>query len=231
MEQARASRGVWIALTICVALVVLAFLAATPPSARGFYYVAWLIPTGFAWRHRSRWQPSLQASPLGEFPVYLALGILMILAEETLAGLAVNLLRAPNFGELMRSVPQFYANNLLLLPGFMLGWYILLKRFAYPAREVFVLVGVFGLFAEKILSHILNYPIMGSLLVLPTMFTYMAIIAPSLLSLRSTGTRQLPKGGRILLGFFVPIAVSIPFLYVHALLTQAGWLDPTVLTR
>jgi len=96
---------------------------------------------------------------------------------------------------------------------------------------VFALVGLFGLFSEKIYVHVLAIPILGIALILPTMFTYMAIIMPSILSLKSQGTRQLNRPLRYLLGFVFPIIVSMPFIFVHTLLTNAGLIDPTILTK
>jgi hypothetical protein len=220
--------GVLILSTVFLAV---AFLGGQPPSARGFYYVVWLILTGVLWKNRERWSSWLKSRNYPEFPLFLGLGVLMILIEETIAGILVHLLREKSFGAMLAVVPQYYANNLLLLPGFIIGWYLLLKRYAYSHTEVFALVGLFGIFSEKIYVYVLTFPIMGIALLLPTMFTYMGIIMPSLLSMRSQSKRP---GNRLLrygVGFVFPIIVSMPFILVHTWLTNAGFIDPTVLTH
>ncbi len=224
-----------IALGLSVIFVVLGFLGGEPASARGFYYAVWLLATAWLWKKRDRLGAWLQRQSLSDFALFMGCGILMILAEETLAGIFVNLLSAKSLGELLASIPPYYANNLLLLPGFILAWYLLLRRYAYTNAEVFTLVGLFGLFSEKTYLHVLNFPVMGGALILPTMFTYMGIIIPSVFALRSrraiTPVRTLNRPLRLLVGFVFPIIVSIPFVFIHTLLTNAGLMDPTILTR
>ena len=224
-------RRLLVLLVLSVAFLVIAFLGGQPSSARGFYYAVWLTFSGLLWKNRERLGLWLKSRPLPEFPLFVGLGLMMILVEETIAGIAVHLLNVESIGQLFAVVPPYYFNNLLLLPGFIVGWYILLKLYAYSRTEVFALVGLFGLFSEKIYVHVLAIPILGVALLLPTMFTYMAIIMPSILSLRSQGTRQLNRLLRYLLGFFFPIIVSMPFIFVHTLLTNAGLIDPTILTK
>ena len=224
-------RGIRVALITSVLFVVVAFLGGEPASARGFYYLLWLSFTGWVWARRDTVGPWLRSRPLPEFPLFVGLGLLMIILEETLAGILVHLLSAPSAAELLGAVPQYYFNNLFLLPGFIIAWYLLLKLCDYSRTEVFVLVGLFGLFAEKIHLHVLAFPILGIALILPTMFTYMGIILPSLLSLRSHGTRRWHWSIRYSVGFLFPILVSIPFLMVHGWLTEAGFIDPGILTR
>jgi len=224
-------RRLLVLLVLSVAFLVIAFLGGQPSSARGFYYAVWLTFSGWLWKKRERLSLWLQARPLPEFPLFVGLGLVMILVEETIAGVAVHLLSVDSVGQLFAVVPLYYFNNLLLLPGFIVGWYVLLKFCAYSRTEVFVLVGLFGLFSEKIYIHVLTIPILGIPLILPTMFTYMAIIMPSILSLRSQSTRPLNRPLRYLLGFVFPIIVSMPFIFIHTLLTNAGLIDPTILTK
>ena len=224
-------RRLLVLLVLSVAFLVIAFLGGQPSSARGFYYAVWLTFSGWLWKHRERLSLWLQARPLPEFPLFVGVGLVMILVEESIAGVAVHLLSVDSVWQLFAVVPLYYFNNLLLLPGFIVGWYVLLKFCAYSRTEVFVLVGLFGLFSEKIYIHVLTIPILGIPLILPTMFTYMAIIMPSILSLRSQSTRPLNRPFRYLLGFVFPIIVSIPFIFIHTLLTNAGLIDPTILTK
>ena len=218
-------------LILSTLFVASAFLGGDPSSGRGFYYIVWLTVCAVIVKKQDELSVLLRKSPFGEFATFVGLGLLMIVIEETFAGIAVNMFGVPTFTALLASIPQFYANNLLLLPGFIIAWYILLKRYSYSRKEVLFLVGLFGLFAEKIYLHVLTLPILGIPLILPTMFTYMGIIFPSLLSLQKGGGIKLPIFPRYVIGFLFPILVSLPFLLVHALLTKAGLVDPTVLTK
>ena len=224
-------KGIRIALITSVAFVVVAFLGGEPASTRGFYYLLWLSFTGWVWFQRDTVGPWLKRRRLPEFLLFVGLGLLMIILEETLAGMLVHLLSAPSAADLLAAIPQYYFNNLFLLPGFIIAWYLLLKQCDYPQTEVFALVGLFGLFSEKIYLHVLTFPILGMALILPTMFTYMGIILPSILSLRSHGTRRWHWSIRYSMGFLFPILVSIPFVMVHGWLTETGFIDPTILTR
>lgn len=211
--------------------MVVAFLGGNPPSARGLYYVVWLSFFAALWKKRGVFESQLQKSPLGTGVTFIGLGLLMIFIEETFTGIFVNILLVSDFFSLVQSIPQYYANNFLLLPGFIVAWYVLLRRYAYTRTEVFVLVGIFGLFAERIYLHVVTIPIMGIPLILPTMFTYMGIIAPSLLSLKVTGLRRHPMLLRYTIGILFPVLVSIPFVFLHGVLTEAGIVDSTVLFK
>lgn len=226
-------RNILITLLIAsIFLTTVFFAGGNPPSLRGFYYVLWLSFFYFVfWRRQDRWQQKLGSIALSQPTLFISLGVLMILIEETFAAITVNILHVPSLGALLATVPQYYANNLLLLPGFVVAWYFLLKRYAFTRGEVFVLAGLFGLFAEKIYAHILSIPILGIPLVLPTMFTYFAILFPSLLSLQPGNQKSLNRFGKYLFGFMFPILVSLPFLLVHALLSKIGLIDPTVLQK
>lgn len=219
------------ALILSVAFVVVAFLGGEPPSARGFYYLIWLTFTGFLWNKREQWAAWLKKQNLPGFPLFVGLGLIMILLEETIAGITVHFFSIKNALELLTVVPPYYINNLFLLPGFIIAWYILLKYFHYSQTEVFTLVGLFGLFSEKTYLHVLGFPILGTALLLPTMFTYMGIIMPSVVSIDSQGTRRWNKPIRYLIGLVFPVIMSMPFVFVHTLLAEAGLIDPTILTR
>lgn len=219
-------------LVVSTLLATLFFLGGEPPSARGFYYVLWLSFFYFVfWRRQDEWRYKFRGSTLGQPATFIGLGLLMILIEETIAATTVNILHVPNFSSLLASVLQYYANNLLLLSGFIVAWYFLTKWYAYTTGEIFVLAGLFGIFAEKIYVHILVIPILGIPLILPTMFTYFAILFPSHLSSEHGNSKALSKPAKYLFGFLFPILVSLPFLFVHALLFKAGLIDPTVLQR
>lgn len=224
-------KSLFIITCICLIWVTIMFLGGTPSSARGLYYVIWLSFTYLVWKKREPLRKKLQKSPFGSFLTFLLLGIMMILLEETFAGITVNLLSAPDLYTLLSKVPPYYENNLLLLPGFIIAWFILLKTYKYSQKEFFILIGLFGLFAEKIYIHVLTLPIIGIPLIPVTMLTYIGIILPSYLSLWNPWEKTLHPLLRYTLGFFFPILVSVPFIIIHNSLADLGYIDPSILTQ
>lgn len=223
-------KGILAVLILSVIFLAAAFMGGDPASARGFYYLIGLAFIGLLWKKRFPLETWLQSRTLHGFFLFVGLGLMMIIIEETIAGITVHLLSVKSLSELPALITQYYTNNLLLLPGFIIAWYVLLKRYEYSRTEVFTLVGLFGLFSEQIYIHILTIPIMGMALLLPTMFTYIGIILPSVLSLPTHDTRRQKSMLRYFTGLVFPILMSMPFVFIHALLTNAGWLDPTILT-
>lgn len=181
----------------------------------GFYYILLLGVVGtYIWRNRVSIEEKLVAWDIGPFKKFLFLGIGMILLEETFAGFSLNLGVHNSLPAFIKVILQCWALNLFALPGFIIAWYLLLKRYVYTRMEVFVLVGLFGLYSEKIYKYIVTFPLMALFLLLPTMVTYAVIISPSVMSFRNFGTKVLPWYQRYLLGIIIPFLVSIPFIAI-----------------
>lgn len=186
-------------------------------SIMALYYALWVLGFGtLIWKKRDLLEAFLQKSKFPPFVTFVSLGILMILVEEAIASFCVNFTTAMTFESYGGFLLKFWATNLFALPGFIIAWYFLLTKIVYSRKEVLVLVGFFGLFAEKIFVHVVTIPLMGILLILPTMYTYAVIIAPSLLSFQKEklGQRSVGVVARYTLGFFIPIIFSIPFILV-----------------
>ena len=90
---------------------------------------------------------------------------------------------------------------------------------------------MFGLFAEKIYIHIFTFPLFGLALILPTMFTYMGIIAPAYLSLGEQGSRRPSKIFLYIAGLIFPILTTLPFLVIYGIFVKLGVVDPAVLLK
>lgn len=208
-----------------------AFLLWDNPSARWFYYIIWLLFWYFLWKKTQILKEFLDWIKLNEFMKFFILWLFMIFVEETIAWIAVNILYVDNFIALINSIPQYYANNLLLLSWYIIGWFILLKKYWYSKVEVYVLVWIFWLFAEKIFLHLIKYPIFWITLILPTMFTYIVIIFPSLVSLKQEWTKDISRFLKYSLWIILPIIISIPFLLIHAYLSYLWLIDPSILTK
>lgn len=194
---------------------------ASAHSFMALYYIIWVLGCGtLIWKNKTKLEALLQKSPLPPAVTFVGLGILMILLEEAFASFAVNLSSVLTLSAYGVFLLKFWATNLFALPGFIIAWYILLTKFSYSRQEVLILVGLFGLFAEKIYLHVITIPIMGILLILPTMYTYAIIITPSLLSLRKEklGQKNLNVIMRYVLGFIFPIIISLPFIITVSIL-------------
>ncbi|MDE1874776.1 MAG: hypothetical protein KGI79_01785 [Patescibacteria group bacterium] len=192
----------WLTGISIVALNIL--VIADAHSFFALYYVFWLGIIGLVvWRYRTAIERALQSWRLNGFLKFVVLGIAMILIEETIAALS-------NSGDVL----QFWAFNLLTLSGFVVGWYLLTRWIAYGKREVFVLAGIYGLYAEQILQKVVAVPIFGVLLILPTMAAYMLIIAPSIMSASKGRGRHLNAIFRWILALVVPVVVSVPFIFI-----------------
>lgn len=226
------AKSILILTILSTLLVTVMFLGGDPSSLRGFYYIFWLWFWYFSiWKHRDTFSLRLQRLPFWGLINFLILGILMILMEETIAGTMVHILQTHDISSLWAKILQYYANNLLLLSGYIIGWYFLLRRYTYSLREIIFLVGIFGLYAEKIYVHVLAIPILGIPLVLPTVFTYFFILYPSILSLTPRETIEISRPKRYLLWIIVPLIASVPLILIHTYLSWLWYIDPTILTK
>ncbi len=216
-------------LYVSIALLFLVFIP--NGSFQPLYYVLWVLGVGgYVYRNHERIQQRFQSWNIGPFKKFLGIGIGVILLEEMFAALAMHGFRYLTTVSLLtypRDVLQFWALNLLALPGMIIAWYLLLKRYAYTKREIFVLAGLFGLFAEKVHEHLVSFPLAGLLLIAPTMFTYGVIILIPTLSLDHTAGRQSHWLIRYGLGLIVPFICSIPGIGILSyLFTQNPGLFP-----
>lgn len=209
-----------ILILLAVSLIFLTLISINAKHFLALYYVVWIGGVGsLVWRYRLQLEEVLLSWSIGGFTKFLFLGIVMILAEETLAGISMHLAISRDLHYLLKGILQFWAFNILALPGFIIAWYILLSKFKYTRKEVFILVGLFGLFAESIGLKILGNPIAGMTLVLPTMFTYAIIVAPSVMSFNNSKEgKLLSVFPRYVLGFILPIIASLPFIGILAIL-------------
>lgn len=211
-------------MLLAISVILLNIIFISRPEGASFlalYYIVWLFGVGtFFLKRQDRITQKLVAWKAGRFVKFMCLGLCMIVLEEIFAGISMHLAVAKSLTDILAGIVQFWAFNLLALPGFILGWYLLLRYIEYSRKEVFLLVGLFGLFSEKTLLHVMSMPVMGLLLVLPTMFTYMLIIAPSVVSFEPGSQRRLPRLLRYPLGLLFPIATSIPFVTLLIYLKQ-----------
>jgi hypothetical protein len=210
-----------ILVLLVISIVLLNVIFISEGRFLGFYYIFWLGAVGmYVWKNRISIEQKLSSWNIGRFKKFILLGVFMILLEEIFAGISMHLGVTWTTLGFVIGILQFWALNIFALPGFIIGWYLLLSRIQYSRKEVFILVGIFGLWSEKVFIHVTENPIAGTLLILPTMFTYALIIAPSIMSLSIREIKKIPWVFRYILGLTVPFIVSIPFvgavLYLRA---------------
>ncbi|MBK7454563.1 MAG: hypothetical protein IPJ46_12845 [Anaerolineales bacterium] len=134
-------------LILSIIFLAVAFMGGDPPSARGFYYMIWLAFIWLLWKRRGPLKTWLQSRTLPDLFLFVGVGLIMIIIEETIAGITVHLLSVKSPSELPALITQYYANNPLLLPGFIIAWYILFKRYEYsltggiyPGRALWIVL-------------------------------------------------------------------------------------------
>lgn len=216
-------------LYVSIALLFLVFVP--NGSFQPLYYILWVLGIGgYVYRHHEKVAERFRSWSIGPFKKFLGIGIGVILLEEMFATLAMHGFRYLTTASLLtypRDVLQFWALNLLALPGMIIAWYLLLRRYAYTKKEIFVLAGLFGLFSEKVYVHVVAYPFIGWMLVVPTIFTYGVIISIPALSFEHTQGLKSHWLIRYGLGLVVPFICSIPFIGVLSYLyTQNPGLFP-----
>lgn len=220
-----------LSILVIVSTLVVTIIFLSLDSARGFYYIFWLGCSYKIWKHRDSLRKLFLKSPFWKSATFIGLGIGMIFIEETFAGVSVHLLWSESIIELIKKIPPYYANNLLTLPGYIIGWYMLLSRYRYTQREFFFLVGCFGIFAEKTFNYTFSLPIIGIPLLVVNFFTYIGIILPSYIFLGNPGKHILHPIIRSPLGFLFPILISVPLIFIHTYLAELGYIDPSILSQ
>ncbi len=201
-------------LSIAILFPVFVSLGSLQP----LYYVLWVLGVGsYVYRHRDKIETCLLRWRVGAFKKFMGIGISLIFLEEVFATLAMHGMRYLTDGSLItfgRDVLQFWALNLLALPGMFIAWFILLTHYSYSKKEVFVLAGLFGIFSEKVYAHVVAFPLVGWLLIVPTIFTYGLLVSVPALSVEKKGTKKPVSVVRYALALVLPVLCSVPFIAI-----------------
>ena len=145
-----------------------------------------------------------------------------ILFEEVIAAFTNNLSEGFSMSLFVIRIGQFWAFNVIVFTGFIWGWYILLRRYAFSNREVFWLAGLLGIYNEGIYKVLLSNPLAFVIFALPTIFVYGIILSPALFSLRERGTRTVFAPQKYVLVVVLIVLLSVPcfalmlFLRTHS---------------
>lgn len=192
------------------------------------YFYVWLILFGIpVWFYRGKirsWLSQWKIKGRGKF---LLLGYGTVFLEEIFAALFNHLSEGFYFPLYLQRIGQFWALNAFAFTGFVVGWWLLTSKLKYSDSEVFYLAGIFGLYSERVYSHLASN-VLAVLLFAPlVIFTYGLIIAPALLSVEHPGKRYIHPAIKYPLSLGVIYLLSIPPVLLLSLLrTHFPWAFP-----
>lgn len=194
-----------------ISLVLINIIGISRGSFIFLYYLVFVGLGGFLFIQNSeKIKELLQRSAIPRLALFAIVGYLMVLFEESIVGAVHAITEGLTLSSLIERVGEFWLFNIFAFTGFIFAWYVASRRFPYTRGEIFLLSGVWGLYAEHIFTQFASSPAMAILLILPTMCSYALISAPMLLIFEG---RHRSKGGRLRRYAFVVIlmlALSLP---------------------
>ncbi len=140
----------------------------------------------------------------------------MVLFEEIFAALLNHLSEGFNFWIYLLRIAQFWAFNILAFTGLILATWFLFTRFQYSLKEMFFLIGLTGLYSERII-FLISTEFQAFIVFAPIiMFTYGFIMSPALLSVdvNLSNRRTLPALLRYVLMILMWFLFSIPPIWL-----------------
>jgi len=141
-------------------------------------------------RYRGAISRRLQRLPMGFFWRIILLGYAAVIAEETLVGVLHGLQEDASVPGVVLRIGQFIAFNLFAFTGLIFGM-ALLHRFTRLGRwDLFLLCGLWGIYAEGLIFKLANSPIVAGGLLIPTMAVYALIMLPGQLAAPQPHTMQ-----------------------------------------
>ena len=183
------------------------------------YYVIWLGVFGFLFlKYQGIIGDFLVRIHIPHFLKFVILGYGSVFLEEVIVALVHALTEGFSLSRFFELVSQFYIFNFIAFTGFILCWYFLIKYIRYSKIDLFLIVGMWGLFSEHVFGFIFSNFVMGMLLVLPTMSTYNLIIAPALLGAAKNSAKEISVWKRYVYSFLILFISSIPFIVLLVLL-------------
>ncbi|MFH1256622.1 MAG: hypothetical protein V1494_05005 [Candidatus Diapherotrites archaeon] len=173
------------------------------------------------WIYRQKIRAFLGAWKLGGFKKFLLLGYGMVLLEEVLVALVHSLNEGFTLALFLQRIGQFWAFNLLAFTGLILAWHLLTSRIKFSFNEAFYLVGIFGLFSERVIFLIFSNPAAFAFAAAPMIFVYGLILTPALFSAEKTGIegkKEIHPLLKYALSLVLPFLLAIiPILILSAL--------------
>jgi len=207
-------------------LLSLAFLAymLTVEFAWQFLYPYVFVAFGLGlWRFRIRISAILQGWQMVGWRKFFLLAYGMVLLEEIFAALFNHLSEGFNFWVYLQRIAQFWAFNIFAFTGLIFATWFLFTRIQYSLKEMFFLIGLTGLYSERVI-FLLPTEFLAFLVFAPIMvFTYGFILSPALMSVNPYGyqRRTLPAFLRYTLLIIVWFLFSMPPIWLLGILRSS----------
>ncbi|PWB38724.1 MAG: hypothetical protein C3F02_02330 [Parcubacteria group bacterium] len=174
------------------------------------YYILLLGGGGILlWKYREQLSNILLNWKLRPLIKFVLLGYSAVLTEEILVALVHALNSGASLTGWGQLILQFWAFNIFAFTGFIFGWYFLYRRYRYTSANLFFIIGLWGLYAEKTLSYLRTDFWGAILLILPTMSVYNLIIAPALASLPPAPDNRVKTWKKCLYSFIISFVFSL----------------------
>lgn len=150
---------------------------------RFVYYYIWLIVFGLPlWFFRKQVALVLQNWQAPDWLQFFLLAYGMVLLEEIFAALVNNLSEGFNVWLYLKRIGQFWAFNVLAFTGLITATWLLFRYIQYTQWDMLFLVGLTGLYSERIIL-LLPYQLQTFIVFAPlTFFTYALILYPALMN-------------------------------------------------
>lgn len=200
-------------------LLSVVFLSWYFPTKEGsvipFYYALWLGCIGIPlWAWRSQLTKAGRELLPRATTRFLVLAYGMVVAEEIIAGFVHAAQEGLSLTPFATRAAQFSLFNLFAMSGLITAWTLLYRCYEYSQRESLFIIGIWGLYAERIINTLWFSPFSFLFFALPTAFSYALIMAPSIATANTSGRKRLPAIIRYALGLFLPFLLSIPFMLI-----------------
>lgn len=202
---------------LLLALAVLLFysIVTRPIPWQAFYFDVWLLGFGLPlWMFRCRVTAFLRDWKWPEGIRFVLLAYGMVLLEEIFAALFNHLTEGFRLELYLIRIGQFWVLNIFAFTGLILASGVLYTRIGYTLGEMFVLVGLTGLYSEKVIYALASAPLIFAVVAPVVFFSYGLIMVPSMMSVPARDFRRFSTPVRYALFFATWFSMSIPFIFL-----------------
>jgi len=156
------------------------------------YYYVWLIVFGLPlWFFRDKASATVKNWKLNRHIKFFLLAYGVVLLEEIFAALLNNMSEGFSVWLFFQRVGQFWFFNILAFTGLIFAVWFLYNRFEYSFAEMFSLVGLTGVYSERIIFYIPAEWQVFIVFAPIVVFTYGLILSPAMLSVEVGSRKRL----------------------------------------
>lgn len=166
--------------------------------------------------------PHYFLSPKNYTPYFIVM-FGMVLLEEFYAALVNSIQEGFIFSLFIVRIGQFWAFNILIFSGAIIGLYLSHKYRFIIKKEAVIFVTIMGLYTEKVYVHFFSNPLVFVIYAPVILFIYYIIFAPGVLLLKEDDPvtlRGYPRVIRYIVTLLIIILVSIPFMGITKTLRE-----------